>query len=93
MIFISYSQKDSTQVNKIVNSLRDDGNRIWIDYERLDLKKPIKGQIKEAISNCEKFILFKSQNSINSVWVKYELNTALKIIPLNKIQLIKLSEI
>lgn len=93
MIFISYSQKDSKQVNKIVDSLKNNGQKIWIDYERLDLKKPIEEQIKKAISTCEKFMLFTSQNSINSDWVKYEFNTALKLIPLDKIQLIKLNEI
>lgn len=85
MVFISYSQKDKEIVKEIVTKLSKENIDVWIDYESLNLEKPIKPQLIFAIKSADKFILFDTTNSRESIWVKFELKAAYKNLDKNNI--------
>lgn len=75
-VFISYSNKDKSFVDKFVNDLLS--NNIFVWYDKLDLKAgdsiPIK--IIKAINKAKYFIVVLSPDSVRSPWVNEELNVA-----------------
>ena len=52
--------------------------KIWLDGEKLDWGVKILAEIKKGIEKSDKIILFLSEESINSKWVKEEVEIALK---------------
>ena len=89
--FLSYSSEDKIVATKIANYLRSNGIDVWFDSWEIKAGDSLVSKIfKEGLSKCSFFIVLISNNSINSKWVKEELNKAFikriegttKIIPL-----------
>lgn len=85
MIYCSYSQKDRSVVQRVCKSLADNGVHLFVDYEQLaggDYAQELTKQIESA----EAILLFYSENTENSTWVKHEIEFALSknkyIIPI-----------
>lgn len=80
-IFISYSSKDSTIVEQIVELFKSNNISYWFAPEKLTGKKHDEA-IVPAIKNCKIFMIFLSENSRpregfkTSTWVRDELLTA-----------------
>ena len=74
-IFFSYSNKDIELVQKLVDTLKFFGLKIWfqLDNSKLDFIN----EINEGIINSKAFICFISHASINSLRVRNEINRAL----------------
>lgn len=92
-IFISYSWKDKTKVLPIIAKYKQVGKRVWVDYEQLDLTKPIRPQIIKGISECDEFIQFVSRNAMESPWVNFEYDCAIEIKEIKKIKRIYLNSL
>ncbi len=75
-LFISYAHKDSEIVYPIINSLHDWGYNIWYD-EGIDPGNEWPDEIANALEKCTFFIVFISNNSVNSKNVLDEINFAL----------------
>lgn len=91
MLFISYSQKDKEQVQRFLSKMSPLINKkdIWIDYEQIDLSKPIKPSIDAALQAMQYFIVFVSNSSRYSPWVNYEYHLAKQLLsPNNMYQVI-----
>ena len=74
-VFISWNNQDRELKDKIVEIIRQSGHSVWeSDYE-------CTGSIKDAclghIPLCKTFLILLTHNSINSHWVKDELEVAL----------------
>ena len=85
MIYVSYSQKDKSIVQRICKKLKDKGLHLFIDYEQLTGGE-FAQVITKKIEAAEAIIFFYSNNTENSTWVKREIEYALSrnkcIIPL-----------
>jgi hypothetical protein len=73
MIFISYSWLDSVPVRSLASLLMKQGYRVWIDYQDLNLNRPLAPQLAQAIWEADKFLCFNSCHSRLSCWVQFEL--------------------
>lgn len=106
-IFISYSHKDEDQIQHVIDELSIIYD-VWIDKEDINYGTKWKEEITKGIKCCNVFILFVSNNSLNSKYCNEELDIAVrfnkKIIPilveevtlpkqLNELQCIYLSDI
>lgn len=77
-IFFSYSHKDSQFAESIMKRLGDCTFKVWIDFEKVLPEDHIAEILKGVIREREIFILLASKNSINSKWVKFEIEEASK---------------
>jgi hypothetical protein len=76
--FISYSAQDKEFVERIYKDLRDVGIRCWLDSKDLKTGDHIDYQIDRAIQVTDKVLLVLSQASVNSRWVRLEIEGALR---------------
>lgn len=73
--FISHSSKDKPLVLKIADQLREKG--VWLDTWEMDAGDSLSDKIEKGIDEARNFVIILSKNSIESSWVKYELNMAI----------------
>jgi hypothetical protein len=85
-VFVSYSRQDSKFVDQLVAALQKSSLSVWIDRSRIQAGESWRGEIVEAIQECDAFLLVLSPQSVNSDNVEKELNLASeykrRIIPL-----------
>ncbi len=74
-IFISYAHADSERVFPVIETLHENGYRVWYD-EGIDPGTEWPEFIAEQIDNCGYFIAFISEKSVNSENCKDEMNFA-----------------
>ena len=75
-IFISYAHKDKEFAKKLAGDLRDFGHTVWIDETELLVGDSLTEKISNAIDNVDFVTAIISSASINSSWVKKELDLA-----------------
>jgi len=84
-VFISHTSKDDAVVEKIWQALESLKIRAWVDSQELAGGDKLTPEVQKAINDHEHFIAVLSPNTINSRWVKKEIEYALglgkKVIP------------
>ena len=77
-IFISYSTKDIDYVNNVQYSLEGLGNgiKIFRADQSVEPGEYLTDKISTAITNCNLFLLFWSENAKKSEWVPLEVGKA-----------------
>jgi len=70
-VFISHSSRDEAIAAKLANALAPDA---WVDKMDLDAGQMLPKSIAEGIQASKWFVLIASHHSMNSRWVRYELN-------------------
>lgn len=89
--FLSYSHSDKDVASKIAERLRIGGIEVWFDrWEILAGDSLVQKIFAEGLSGADAFLILISKHSINSNWVRQELDVALikriegitRIIPL-----------
>ena len=68
-IFISYSHKDRDRVLEIIKVLYEAGWKVWYD-EGLTIGDKYDETLESHVENCAVFLLFVTQNSLNSFYVR-----------------------
>lgn len=76
--FISHASKDEDFTKRLHANLQDAGVRCWFDQEDIQGGKKLSEQIDSAIRLHDKLLLVLSEHSMNSEWVKTELQRCLK---------------
>lgn len=76
-IFISHSHEDKKFVNKLAKDLREEGYYVWIDDAEIKIGDSLIEKIREGIDKVAYVGAVISNNSINSEWVKRELDIAM----------------
>ncbi|HEY6392604.1 MAG TPA: CHAT domain-containing protein, partial [Bryobacteraceae bacterium] len=76
-VFISHTTKDDPVVKKIQQALHSLGIYAWVDSQELVAGNKLAPEIQKAIEDHEHFIAVLSPNTINSPWVKKEIEYAL----------------
>jgi hypothetical protein len=68
-IFISYSHKDRDEVLQIIKTLYESGWKVWYD-EGLTIGDSYDETLENHVRDCSAFLLFVTQNSLNSIYCK-----------------------
>lgn len=75
--FFSYAHEDKEFAERIVRDLLDAGVNVWFDkWDIMPGDSIIQKIFNEGLSQCDTFLLLLSQSSVNSRWVKEELDFA-----------------
>ena len=84
-IFVSYSHKDWERVSVIIKNLQDNLCHVWFD-EGIESGRAWNKEIAEYLLNADLMVLFLSPASVESEYVKKEINFACnhqkKILPI-----------
>lgn len=75
-IFLSYARPDAEAVDRIAGDLRSQGVEPWLDRQDIVAGDEWLPQIETAISRAEFMLVFISQASLQSRWVKREYEAA-----------------
>lgn len=76
-IFLSYSHIDKPFANRLATDLRQKGHYTWIDDSEIKVGDSLIEKIREGIDKADYLGAIISQSSINSDWVKKELDIAM----------------
>jgi uncharacterized protein with ATP-grasp and redox domains len=77
--FLSYNKNDREWVKELKNGLEERGIRVWWDQGITPDGKPNIPLIEDALEKSKVFVPVVSQNSLESGWVKSEINLALQM--------------
>lgn len=75
-VFISYSHSDSQFVDELADKLKATGVDVWIDKWKIKVGDSITQRINDGIRASDFLIVVLSCASVNSKWVREELNAA-----------------
>lgn len=75
--FISYSSKDRTIVNPIMDILVANGLKTWIAPDDIPVGSNYSDVINEAIKNCNLFVVVLTKDAQESLWVQREIERAI----------------
>ncbi len=76
-LFLSHSSEDKPRVRDIKSQLEQKGMDCWLDEENILVGHSIVDQIGQALESTDFVVFFISKKSINSNWVRKEVNVAL----------------
>jgi uncharacterized protein YjbI with pentapeptide repeats len=74
--FVSYSSKDESFARRLHADLQDNAVRCWFAPEDMKIGDDIWNRIDQTIRVYDKLLVVLSEHSINSAWVKDEVETA-----------------
>jgi hypothetical protein len=75
--FISHSTTDKPFVRRLAADLVAHDVKVWLDEQQMMVGDSIPEKIAQGLAESDFFLLVVSQNSVDSQWVKKELNSAL----------------
>lgn len=76
-VFISHNYKDKPLARKISNELIKYGIKPWIDESEIKLGDSLIEKIRAGLDNMDYLVVLISKNSVQSEWVKKELDIAM----------------
>lgn len=76
-IFLSHNSNDKPVVEAIGKWLTDNGYTVWLDKWSMTPGDSLIEKIGEGIVSSDKLVVFLSENSVDSNWVKKEVGTGL----------------
>jgi len=71
-VFMSYSRREVSFVNYLVDDLEDDGFNVWLDYHSLIPGTPWAEQIDQGLQKADVILLVVSKSAITSQYVEME---------------------
>lgn len=77
LYFLSHSSNDKEFVNKLAIDLKRSGLQIFFDTLNIGVGESIPDKISKAYDSMKGFILILSPSSVESKWVKMELDNAI----------------
>lgn len=76
-VFISYASDNDDFAQRLYNDLQGEGVRCWFAPEDMKIGDEIAPRINEAIRTYDKLLVVLSEQSIESAWVRREVNRGL----------------
>ena len=76
--FISYSSKNDDFARRLHGSLQESGVRCWFAPEDMKIGDPFRDVIEDAVRLHDKLLLILSKHSVQSEWVRDEVEAALE---------------
>lgn len=77
VVFLSHSSADKPIIRQLAADLTAEGITVWLDEQKIKVGDSIPDQIAQGLVESDYFIVALSASSVNSEWVKKELNNAL----------------
>lgn len=84
-IFVSHSSLDDAITRQLVKDLRVGGAQVWMDETEIKHSDFIQ-KINEGLANCDWMVLVLTPNSLRSKAVEMEVNAALNLVRLGRLQ-------
>ncbi|HZF40791.1 MAG TPA: toll/interleukin-1 receptor domain-containing protein [Blastocatellia bacterium] len=78
-IFISHASKDDDFVKELRTALEGQRLQVWVDSRNLRSGSKLAPEIEQAIETARQTIAVLSPNTINSLWVRKEIQQALAV--------------
>lgn len=78
-IFISYSRRDQEFVTRLASDLNAQVAGVWFDQSAIQAGEKWHDEIMEGIRDCRAFVLVLSPDSMESRYVREEVNKALEL--------------
>lgn len=75
--FLSHSSHDKPFVRQLAADLTEHGISVWLDEQRIHVGDSIPEKIAQGLAESDFFLICISNHSVNSEWVRRELNNAL----------------
>jgi len=75
--FLSHSSKDKPFIRQLAADLTSNGVGVWLDEQRIRVGDSIPERIAQGLAESDYFMIAVSAASVESEWVKKELNSAL----------------
>lgn len=75
--FLSHSSADKPFIRQLATDLSAAGIGVWLDEQRIKVGESIPEKISQGLAESDFFLLAVSKSSVESEWVKKELNGAL----------------
>ncbi len=75
--FLSHSSHDKPLIRQLAADLKAAGIDVWLDEQRIRVGESIPERISQGLAESDYFLLGVSKASVESEWVKKELNGAL----------------
>lgn len=75
-IFLSHSANDKVFVQRLAHCLRNDHFAVWFDEWEINVGDSIVDKVNEGLSSSDFLLIVLSRSSVQSRWVKQELNAA-----------------
>ena len=75
--FISHSSKDKSFVRQLAADLVASGVQVWLDEQRIRVGDSIPERVAQGVAESDFFLVVVSASSVDSPWVRKELNQAL----------------
>src|SRR5262245_55445967 len=76
-IFLSYAHEDRATAERLANALTSIGEDVWWDqWQILAGDSLVRKIFEEGLSNASAFVILLSSNSVQSKWVREELDVA-----------------
>lgn len=76
-IFLSHNKADKSFVRRVAQDLKRFSIKVWIDEAEIQVGDSLIDKISNGIESYDYLGVFLSNNSVNSEWVKREVNIAL----------------
>lgn len=76
-IFLCHSHSDKPFVRKLASDLESDGFKVWVAEAEIRAGESLIKKITEGLKSVDLILAILSENSINSSWVKQELQFAI----------------
>ena len=76
-IFVSYAHRDRQLVQDLAQRLHQQGVRLWYDRWEMAPGDVLRDRISDGITRAKHFMALISKSSLESNWVKYELNSGM----------------
>lgn len=77
VVFLSHSSKDKPAIRQLATDLTAAGITVWLDEQRIRVGDSIPDRISQGLAESDYFLIALTDNSVQSEWVKKELNSAL----------------
>jgi DNA-binding MarR family transcriptional regulator len=77
VVFLSHSSKDKPFIRKLATDLTEQGVTVWLDEQNIHVGDSIPERIAQGLAESDYFLIALSAASVDSEWVKHELNNAL----------------
>lgn len=75
--FLSHSSVDKPFVRQLASDLKSRGIQVWLDEQNIKVGESIPEKISQGLAESDYFLFVSSKDSVESEWVKKELNSAL----------------
>lgn len=77
VVFLSHSSKDKPFIRQLAADLTNEGILVWLDEQQIKVGDSINNSINQGLAESDYFVIALSDDSVQSEWVKRELNSAL----------------